>query len=97
MNIENLVTQRGLSKRQATKIANSQFDLGLQSKKDMIECLRSQGDQPRIEAFKKLDSLSQMIVVKLLDEPSIEESETSLQYTIDCLTRVKNVLSELQE
>ena len=98
-----LFENRQLSRRQAELIANSQKDLGGVSKKYLIIALGGIKDaknydelvNARIEAYNRLDELSQLIVDLCL-RSDIEGSYDNFDYTINQLSKVKDVLLHLR-
>ena len=96
-------TKRKLSLEQATAVAESQFDLGGLSKKDMVIALSgckatTQQEEVNIknEAYKRLDPFSRFIVDEMLCQDSIEESLVSIEYAIANLKSLKNALKNIE-
>lgn len=80
---------------QAIQIADSQKDLGVPSKKEMVTALTgSYSDEKRHEAFSKLDPISKFIVSQILDDDTIEGSETTMRYLIKNIEAVRAVLEK---
>lgn len=87
MNRDNL-----LSKELAIKIANSQKDLGGKSKVDMVYALSGENDEERKACYEKLDSLTKLIVDRILDSEDIDDMQNNLQYSINEITNALNSL-----
>lgn len=87
-----------ITPHQAIQIAASQTDLGTPSKNEMITALTgSNSDEKRHAAFSKLDPISKFIVSQILDDDTIEGSETTMRYLIKNIEAVRKVLEkELQ-
>ena len=90
-NYQKIITSSQISRNTANNIAESQFDLGGTSKKDMIIALsglkkhndESLNKRKRIEAFERLDEISQFIVYQILDSDVVEE-----RYIVDHLNYI---------
>lgn len=91
--MEDLTTvfdNRQLSRIQAQIIADSQFDLGGKSKEDMVIALGGFAGsssyeellQGRLDAFNRLDRLTQLIILAFLEEQDLENAATTLNYNI---------------
>ena len=98
-NIETLIQREKLSRSHAERIVETQFDLGGKSKKDMILALSGPNyyekeedvDNMRLEAFEKLDVISQFIVFSVLDSDFETENgvKDHFEYITKCLDAVK--------
>lgn len=87
--MKTLFDNRQLSKDQANAIAVSQKDLGGNSKKDMAIALggckaknNKEMIKARMDAFNRLDPLSQFLVKEFLGNQTIEEAYYSISYAI---------------
>lgn len=104
--MKTLFDSRKLSKDQATAIAESQKDLGGKSQKDMIIALggaRFTGKtyeeliKWRMDAFNRLDPLSQFLVKEFLGNQSIEQSVSSIEYaTHNLKSAVESLKQEVE-
>ena len=97
-NFEDLINHTQLSFSMADAIARSQHDLGLNSQEDMRIALSGLSDNPtntqaRINAFVRLDVISQFIVYIALGGLNNELLDDFF-YIIDCLTKVKKVCED---
>lgn len=81
---------RSLGVDTATKIAESQFDLGGKSKKDMIITLTGKyNTDQRKRAYNRLDELSKLIVSSFIKSDSLSSAQTDFDYYMECLKRAK--------
>lgn len=87
--MKSLFDSRQLSRKQAIAIAKSQKDLGGKSQRDMAIALgglpaktHKQMIKYRIDAFNRLDPLSQFLVKEFLGNQSIDQSYSSIGYAI---------------
>lgn len=95
-----LLDKRKLPLKEAQAIADSQTDLGGKSKTDMVIALnglKNTGDyenwiQKRLDAYLRLDNLSQLIVYTFLEHDSIIEAKDNLNYIIDNIKNVTKIL-----
>ena len=79
--MKNVFKDRTITKKQASAIADSQKDLGKNSKMDMIIALSGQNAEARESAFNDLDELSQMIVIDILSADNLEDAENNLSHS----------------
>lgn len=86
-----------LTVSQAIRIADTQFDLGVESKKNMAIALTgSYNEEKRHKAYAELDPISKFIVEQILDDEDIDGAKITMQYIIRNLQAIQNKLNMLK-
>ena len=87
------LSNKMLTVSQAIRIADSQFDLGVESKKKMALALTgSYNEEVRHKAYAELDPISKFIVEQILGDEDIDGAKTTTQYIIRNLQAIQSRL-----